>query len=182
MIRTVRSLLAAASAVLLSAGLATAGDITVENAKARVIVPTNPAAAYFTIKNAGAADKLVGVSTPAFARAELHTHKMEGDVARMLKIEALEVPAKGEAALKSGGDHVMLFEAAKPLKVGDSFPLTLTFEKAGAVEIEVTVAPLKETMDHSAHGKGHEGHHGGHHNAGDKKMDHSGHGGHHQGH
>ena len=174
MIRFLRTLSCGAAALLLGAGLAVAGDISVEDAKARVIVPTNPAAAYFTIKNAGPADKLIGVATPAYARAELHTHKMEGEVVRMQKVEAIEVPASGEATLATGGDHVMLFEAAKPLKVGDSFPMTLTFEKAGAVEIVVEVAPLKATAgpkaEHGAHHGGHhppkephEGHHGGHH-------------------
>ena len=169
--RTAMSLTAGILSVLLSAGLAVAGDISVKDAKARVIVPTNPAAAYFTVEDAGDADRLIGVASPAFARAEIHTHKVEDGLARMIKVDGIDIPAKGQAALKTGGDHVMLFEAEKPLKVGDSFPLTLSFEKAGDVEVTVIVAPLKDTMSHEGHGRGHSGED--HSKMDHSKMDHS---------
>jgi len=41
-----------------------------------------------------------------------------------------------------GGNHVMLMQVKKPLRKGDSFPMTLIFEKAGDVQIRVTVEPI----------------------------------------
>lgn len=64
----------------------------------------------------------------------------------MRRVEAIDIPAGGEAALEPGGDHLMLFGLEPGLKTGGSFPLTLLFETAGAVTVEVRVAPLAETM------------------------------------
>ena len=44
--------------------------------------------------------------------------------------------------MRPGGTHLMLMGLAAPLKEGGSFPLTVTFEKAGTMTIEVQVAPL----------------------------------------
>lgn len=150
------SILAAAAAILLAtAGQAfahdfTHGDLTIEHPHARVIIPSRPAAAFFTVRNKGEADRLLEASSPAFARVELHGHVMKDGVVRMFKKDGVEVPAGGAAPLQSGGDHVMLFDPARPLKVGDSFPLTLTFEKGGAVEVMVKVEPLQATGGHGA--------------------------------
>ena len=64
----------------------------------------------------------------------------------MRRVDAVDVPAGGEAALEPGGDHLMLFGLKSGLETGSGFPLTLLFEKAGAVTVEVRVAPLAETM------------------------------------
>lgn len=132
---------------------ATVGALTVSAPKARVTIPSRPAAAYFSVANAGGADRLVAASSPAFGRVELHTHLHQDGVMKMMKVEAIDVPAEGEAALAPGGDHVMLFDAVEPLKIGDSFPLTLTFEKAGDVEIMVPVKPI-QPAGHNAMGGG----------------------------
>ncbi len=122
------------------------GSLTVEDARARILLPSRPGAAWLTIRNAGGEDRLVGAESPAAERVELHTHIHEGGVVMMRRVEALNVPAGGEAALEPGGDHLMLFGLKGRLKPGGSFPLTLLFEKAGAVTVEVRVAPLAETM------------------------------------
>ena len=64
----------------------------------------------------------------------------------MRQVDAIAVPAGGEAALEPGGDHLMLFGLADGLEPGSRFPLTLLFEKAGPVTVEVRIAPLAETM------------------------------------
>ena len=161
------SFIAAAAAFLFasmgaaSAHQTQAGDLTIEHPHARIVIPSRPGAAYFIVHNKGAADELVRAATPAFGRVELHTHKMEGETMRMIEVEKIAVPAAGKAELKSGGDHVMLFEPTGELKVGDSFPMVLTFAKQGDVEITVVVAPLEKSggMDHSGH-KDHSGHSG----------------------
>lgn len=143
-----RFALAAALAASL-AGVAPAaanGPLTVEDARARILLPSRPGAAWLTIRNAGGEDRLVGAESPAAERVELHTHIHEDGVMAMRKVEAIDVPAGGEAALEPGGDHLMLFGLKGGLKTGDRFLLTLVFEKAGAVTVEVRVAPLAETM------------------------------------
>ena len=70
----------------------------------------------------------------------LHESRMEGEVMKMVPLEnGVEVPAHGSAELKPLGMHVMLMGLRQPLKEGDTFPLTLVFEKQGEVPIKVNV-------------------------------------------
>ncbi len=141
------ALAAALAASLFAAAPASAGGpLTVADARARILLPSRPGAAWLTIRNMGGEDRLVGAESPAAARVEIHTHIHEGGVMMMRKVEGIDVPAGGEAALEPGGDHLMLFGLTGVLKAGDRFPLTLLFEKAGAVTVEVRVAPLAETI------------------------------------
>ena len=97
-------------------------------------------AAYLTLVNHGdKVDRLVGASTPAAERAELHAHLHENGVMRMRQVEAIEVHPGEPAVLAPGGLHVMLMGLAKPLEEGARFPLTLRFEKAGEVTVQVAV-------------------------------------------
>jgi hypothetical protein len=64
---------------------------------------------------------------------------MEGDVMRMRQIDGIDLPAGKTVELKPGGMHLMLIGLTKPLREHDSFPLTLVFEHARGVEVEVEV-------------------------------------------
>ncbi len=143
-----RFALAAVLAASLAATVPAAADgpLTVENARARILLPSRPGAAWLTVRNTGGEDRLVGAETPAAKRVELHKHVHEGGVMMMRRLEAIDIPAGGEAALEPGGDHLMLFRLEAGLKTGSTFPLTLLFEKTGAVTVEVRVVPLFETM------------------------------------
>jgi hypothetical protein len=123
------------------AGDAKVGDITVEGPWARASAGRAMAgAAFMTLNNAGATnDRLIGVSAGVSDKAELHTHIREGDIMRMRPVEAIDVRAGGVATLQPGGNHVMFMGLHEPLKEGETFPLTLTFEKAGEVTVEVMV-------------------------------------------
>lgn len=115
------------------------GPITVTAPFARA-TPARNGGVFMTLRNAGAeSDRLVKAASPVAASVELHTHLREGDAMRMRPVENIPVPAKGATALEPGGLHVMLIGLAKPLKEGERFPLTLTFERAGSVTIEVPV-------------------------------------------
>lgn len=120
------------------------GPLTIEAPWARASAGAARAgAAYLRIVNAGAeADRLVGVSSPAAESVELHTHMTTGGVMRMRRIEAVSVPGNTAAELKPGGDHVMLMGLTGPLKQGGTFPLTLSFEKAGKITVPVAVRPV----------------------------------------
>lgn len=136
------------------------GDLTIAQAWVRVIITNRPGAAYVRIDNAGAAaDRLIGVSTPSAERAEIHTHIMENNVASMRKVEAIEVPAHGTATLAPGGGHIMLFGLDAELAEGKTMALTLQFEHAGSIEVEVPIlreapegAMMDGQADHSGHG------------------------------
>lgn len=140
-----RSLLFAAAFALPGGALAqSAGPLRIEQPFARATAPTARAGgAFMTIVNTGAsADRLLRVETSVAARAELHTVIMEGDVMRMREVPGIDVPANGKATLAPGGFHVMLMELKAPLKAGDTAPITLVFEKAGRIDVNVPIVPL----------------------------------------
>lgn len=100
-------------------------------------------AAYLrTLINTGdQADRLVGATTPAARSVEIHRSVVDAQqVMRMRAVEGIDVPPRAEMKLRHGGDyHLMLIELKAPLKDGDSFPMTLRFEKAGEREVMVWV-------------------------------------------
>lgn len=131
------------------------GDLQIDQVWSRALPPNAPAgAAYFMVQNMGAdGDWLVSANSPIAEKAELHTHVMLGEVMKMQQVASVAVPAGGVAKFAPGGNHVMLFGLKKPLVAGETFPLTLVFEKAGAVDVEVKVeqeapAPMSGHMDH----------------------------------
>ena len=106
--------------------------------------PTSPiatgGAAYMTITNHGmATDKLLGASSPVAAEVQLHNTTDDKGVMRMRQVEALEVAPHGTATMAPGGMHFMLMQLAAPLVAGSRFPLTLKFEQAGDITVDVTV-------------------------------------------
>jgi copper(I)-binding protein len=120
-----------------------AGDVMVSGAFARAsATPAAKAGAvYFTIRNEAATpDKLTGVATNAADMAMLHENVEENGVAGMRHLEALPIAAKESVTLGPNKTHVMLMGLKAPLKKGDHISLTLTFEKAGEIKVDVPVA------------------------------------------
>jgi periplasmic copper chaperone A len=138
-----------------------AGELHIDHPWARATAPQQPnGAAYFTVTNHGAgADRIVEAQSPVAATVELHTHDVDSEgVMRMRQVEAIEVPAGDATALRPGGLHVMLIGLEAPLVEGETFPLTLVFEAAGAVEVEVQVESVTHGVDEAepmGHGHGH---------------------------
>jgi copper(I)-binding protein len=99
------------------------------------------AAAYMTIENSGAqADQLIGVAAPGVRSAELHSMRLDNNVMKMREVQEIEIAPGAKVSMKPGDTyHVMLVGLQKPLQLGDRFPLTLTFRKAGKVEVVVVV-------------------------------------------
>ncbi len=151
--------IALSSLLVLSTGAALAadykvGDLTISDPWSRALPPNAPAgAAYFTVTNQGQAqDRLVGAASDIAGKAELHTHVKSGEMMRMQKADAVDIPAGGEVTFAPGGNHVMLIGLKRPLKDGEQFPLTLEFEKAGKVRVEVPVrADAQGGMQHHDH-------------------------------
>jgi periplasmic copper chaperone A len=100
-------------------------------------------AAYLTVTNNGAADRILGAQSPVASRVELHTHGMDdAGVMRMRQVEAVDLPAGEVTELKPGGLHIMLIGLAAPLAEGETFPLSLVLEDGGTIELEVQVEPV----------------------------------------
>jgi hypothetical protein len=130
------------------------GDLVIESPWARESV-TPTGAVYFTVRNRGEQDdRLIGVASDVADRADLHASIVQDGVMRMRHVDAVEVPAGGEVALAPGGLHVMLVGLKAPLEEGGSFPLTLTFEKAGEVAITVTIEDITYGGAAQEHGHG----------------------------
>jgi periplasmic copper chaperone A len=98
------------------------------------------AVAYIEIRNSGRQpDRVVGVSTPAADRVELHSTKRGGDSAKTRKVTSFEVPARWRLLLSPGGSHLALVGLRKPLVKGHRIPLSLRFERAGELKVELEV-------------------------------------------
>ena len=138
----------------MTAAVQAGGGVDVSGSWSRATPPgMEVGVAYFMIENHGDADRLVGVASPVAQRAELHTHVEDGGLMKMRKLDAVDVEAGKAVMFEPGGKHVMLKSLQKPLEEGESFPLTLTFEKAGNVELEVFVHGIgamqaEQDMDH----------------------------------
>jgi periplasmic copper chaperone A len=125
-----------------------------ENAFARATIGAGKTGVvYLTIHNpTDTPDSLIGASTVVAKRAATHTHLHENGVMKMRPVESIEIPARGMAILKPGGDHLMLMGLTAPLKKGDHFSVTLVFRNAGEITAMVKVGSV------GAKNAGHGGH------------------------
>lgn len=122
-----------------------AGDqhkIRIADAWARVTLgKIANSAAYFSINNSGKSDdRLIDARGEVSDKVELHTHIRDGDIMRMRRLDTgVAVPAGKSVTFAPGGHHVMLIGIKSPLKEGNTFALTLVFENAGTVVVDVPV-------------------------------------------
>lgn len=155
-------LLAGAFALALSAMPAIAGDMMIMDAYMRSSGPTaKTGAAFMHIANHGASDDvLISATSDVAKKVELHTHIDAGDgVMQMREVEGgFAVPAHGMHMLARGGDHIMFMGLTRQINDGDMITVTLTFEKAGEMTVEIPVdlnrmpAEGAMQMDHSNNG------------------------------
>jgi len=119
------------------------GELEIAHPWSQELPPNAPTvAAYFVIDNEGkTADRLLSVDTPIAGEAQLHEHVMQGDMMKMQHVPSVEVPAGGEVTFAPMAYHVMLLglKDRSLLSDGKRFPMTLHFEKAGDVTVEVAV-------------------------------------------
>jgi copper(I)-binding protein len=144
---TQRRHLLLATALLPLAMPAQAQQAVTELGPLRIVNPWTRAAGqgmqgggFLIIRNTAAEpDKLVSASSPAAGRMELHTHIRDGDVMRMRPVHDIPVPPNGEVTLQPGGLHLMLIGLTQAMNAGQSIPVTLRFERAGEVTIQLAV-------------------------------------------
>jgi periplasmic copper chaperone A len=136
---SIKILAFAAGLVITGAALAQPTQLEIDNAWAGATPGrAENGAAYVTITSP-TADRLVSASTPVAKKAELHTMSMQGMVMKMRPISGVDIPAGQPVSLKPSGEHIMLMGLNQPLREGQSFPLTLDFERAGPHTVTVTV-------------------------------------------
>ena len=102
------------------------------------------AGGYVTVRNTGAEpDRLTGATLARAGRGEIHAMSTENGVMKMAPVEGgLPIAPGGSVALKPGGLHLMFLDLTDGLRAGETVPGTLTFERAGAVPVSFTVAPI----------------------------------------
>jgi len=161
MLRLVRA--ASAAFVLLVSpafahnGVTHLGPINISVPFARATLPNAPVGGGFmTIENTGTeADRLVSVTTDVAAKSEIHEMSMDGQVMKMRALtDGLEIPAGETITLSPGGFHLMFMGLKGAFVEGQTVTVTLTFEKAGTVELALPVlgaaadAAPAHTMSH----------------------------------
>jgi len=157
---------AAALAALLIAGPAFAqefklGNLEIKDPWSRATpAGAKVAGGYFVVLNHGdTPDRLVAATAEIAGRAEIHEMSMQNGVMTMRpQPQGLAIPAHGEVALKPGSYHLMLLDLKRAPKQGEPFAGTLTFEKAGKVDVTFAVegigAPARgdQARDHGSKG------------------------------
>jgi copper(I)-binding protein len=165
-----RRVLGGAAALLLASGAAHAqgqeqgqaysqGDIRITAPWARAAGRGATGGGFLTLQNTGRApDRLLAVRA-GFARSvELHTSIREGEVMRMRPVTAIDLPPRQEVRLAPGGMHIMLIGLGAPLERGSRVPVTLVFERAGSIEVQLEVQGAGARGPAAAAGHGQHGH------------------------
>lgn len=147
MLRLIRAALAAAILVVTPAfahnGVIHLGPINISAPFTRATLPNAPVAGGFlTIENTGTEpDRLISATSDIAGDTQIHEMAMQGDVMKMRQlVDGLEIPAGETVLLAPGGFHIMFMGLKQALVEGEAVTVTLTFEKAGTVDVVLPVA------------------------------------------
>jgi copper(I)-binding protein len=146
MLRLLRAALAAAILVATPAfahnGVVHLGAINISLPFTRATLPNAPVGGGFlTIENTGTeADRLISATSTVAGDTQIHEMAMDGDVMKMRQlVDGLEIPAGETVVLAPGGFHIMFMGLKQAFVEGETVAVTLTFEKAGSVEVLLPV-------------------------------------------
>ena len=149
----IKLFITAFSSFLALSPILSAGQIVISDAYARSAGPLAKAgAAYMKIMNhSDESDRLIGVQSDIAKKTELHTHlKDDNGVIRMVRIdEGIEIGSMKEHRLVRGGEHIMFMGLKEAFKTGKIIPVTLFFEIAGEVGVEIVVDQARNEKKHS---------------------------------
>jgi len=156
-----------AGMLAIAAGAARANDykvgaLEIDNPWSRAVPRgATVAAGYMTIKNTGSEpDRLVGGSTPVAGKFEVHEMSMDKGVMKMRPLpEGLEIKPGETVELKPSSFHIMMTGLKQTIQKGKPFKASLTFEKAGPVDVEFTVEGVGATPAPAASAHEHDHHH-----------------------
>jgi len=147
--------IAAVAALMLTAAVAAAddahaGSLRIEDAWSRATpAGSRVGVGYLRIVNDGEhADRLIGASSSAAGRVMVHrTVEADGTTRMEHQSDGVAIPAGARVTLEPGGYHLMLMQLEQPLGKGDRVPVTLTFEHAGPIEVELAVRGMTEGLE-----------------------------------
>jgi len=125
---------------------AASAQVTITGPWVRATVPQQRSTGAFMYLQSAQDARLVGVRSPIAGIAEIHKMEMRGDTMKMQQVDGVALPAGKGVNLAAGGYHVMLMDLKRPLKAGQTVPMTLVVEgkdkKREEVTLEVPVKPL----------------------------------------
>jgi copper(I)-binding protein len=140
-----------------------AGEIEIDHPWSRAVPDgARVAGGYVKLVNHGSeADRLVAATGEIAGRTEIHEMTINAQGVMMMRpIDGLEIPAGGEVALEPGGYHIMFLDLTGTRTPGETFKGSLTFEKAGTIEVEFAVEAMGGGSGHGGHGNHGHGNHG----------------------
>ena len=148
----------AAGGVLAQAAFAhgvSKGDLLIDHPYATPSLKgtTNVSTYFRGIQNKGdKPDRLIGATSTVAQSVVLHRMTMNGTTMQMREVQSIELPPNSTTLLRhnKGEYHLMLMGLKAPLKNGDRFDVTLTFERAGTQTVNVWVQTPRdaESEDH----------------------------------
>lgn len=121
------------------------GALEIGHPWTRATPPTAQAGGGFvTLTNKGTTpDRLIAVRSKASGKVEIHEMRMDGNVMRMRELEkGIEIPPGATVELKPGGFHLMFMGLASPFTKDSKVPVTLVFEKAGSIDVDLVVEAM----------------------------------------
>jgi len=134
--------IAVLAGALACASFAQAATLEAHDCWVRAMPPNLPSSGYFTVANNG--DKpatLTAAETPAFGMTMMHKSESKNGTATMSPVDSVDVPAHGTLSFAPKGYHLMLEGADKPLQVGSTIPLSLSFADHSTISTTCAVKP-----------------------------------------
>jgi periplasmic copper chaperone A len=135
-----------ATVFLATAAFTAQAQVTARDPWVRATVPAQKTTGAFMTLTSSEDLKVVGASSPAAAKVELHASMSMGGVMQMHALDSIALPAGKAVELKPGGMHVMLIGLARQMKEGEKVPIVLAIEgkggRRGQVEVQAVVRPI----------------------------------------
>lgn len=140
-------------AVFLCLTTAAGSEIQVAGAWSLPLPPTSVnGAAYLTVHNPGSsADRLLAAETDIAAMVEIHAHALKDGQMSMMQLHEVDMPPGATVEFAPGGLHLMLLGLTRPLVRGERYSLTLEFEHAGRIPVEVSIDDRAGMSTHAGH-------------------------------
>ena len=127
----------------MSAGAAALADepgLSVSAPWMRLVVPSRPAAGYFTLENDTAkATALTGAESPACGSLMLHRSLHQDGTDRMVMVRSVPLPPHGRVTFAPGGYHLMCMAPSAAVRPGKTVPVTLHFADGATLTTDFPV-------------------------------------------
>ncbi|MEX0593003.1 MAG: copper chaperone PCu(A)C [Nitriliruptoraceae bacterium] len=150
--RCIAGRLAVAVLTILAVSVAcSSGDARIEASQARAADPVaGSSQIVITLTNVGERpDRLISASTPAAVDVQIHLTEIVEQRASMRSVDTVDLPTGTPVRFRPGGLHLMMVVPDETVVLGARFPLTLTFQHAAPITVDVDVVPLDELLEGS---------------------------------